>query len=138
MTEFFNPVAGGLLIGAAAVLMLWLLGRIMGVSSMIDRFILVANERAWRGFFLGGMLVGAFLLHKLAGVAIPLPSQSGPVMAVVAGLLVGYGTRLGSGCTSGHGVCGIGRLSPRSIVATLTFMAAGIVTVAITRHLIGG
>lgn len=133
VSEFMPPIWGGLLIGVAAILMLLGTGRVMGVSGILGRFIAESEGRHWRGYFLGGTLLGAFLLHSLTEVEIPSPSEAGPVMAVIAGLLVGFGTRMGSGCTSGHGVCGIGRLSPRSLVATVTFILFGVITVTIIR-----
>lgn len=137
-TAFLPPIAGGLLIGIAAMLMLAGLGRVMGVSGIIDAFLRVSGERAWRGFFLGGTLLGAYLLHRFSSVPIPQPSEAGPLAAIAAGLLVGFGTRMGSGCTSGHGVCGISRLSLRSLVATVIFIGAGILTVTVVRHVLVG
>ena len=135
----FTPVSallGGALIGAAATLLLWLTGRVAGVSGiaggLLDR---QPGEIAWRALFLVGLVVGA----GLYGLAAPVPVRieaSWPVL-IVAGLLVGFGTQLGRGCTSGHGVCGIARLSARSMVATLVFMASAIATVFIARHVIG-
>jgi uncharacterized membrane protein YedE/YeeE len=128
------PVAGllgGILIGLAAALMLLGVGRIAGVSGIAARAAGLSASSlprisAW--LFLLGLPVGAFLVALLSG-ALP-PSFASPVYLVVAGLIVGIGTRLGSGCTSGHGVCGMSRFSQRSIVATLTFMATGFATVA--------
>lgn len=140
----FTPISaliGGALIGAVAVLLLLLNGRIAGVSGIAGR-LLVADVRrrreevAWRGLFLVGLVVGAGLYDLWAPVSIRIEASAG--LLAIAGLLVGFGTQLGGGCTSGHGVCGIARLSPRSLVATLVFMASAIVTVFVTRHLVGG
>lgn len=125
-------LVGGVLIGLAAALMLLGLGRIAGVSGLAARAIGIggsgiARSGAW--MFLIGLPLGALVVSLLAG---GIEARfANPLTLAVAGLLVGIGTRLGSGCTSGHGVCGVSRLSPRSLVATLTFMAAGIATVAI-------
>ncbi|AWM61363.1 YeeE/YedE family protein [Stutzerimonas stutzeri] len=134
----WTALAGGVLIGAAASLFVLLNGRIAGISgllaSLLDRG---AEGRGEKLIFLLGVLL-APLLWMLFGALPVMEFQSGWIGLVVAGLLVGIGTRYGSGCTSGHGVCGISRLSPRSIVATLMFMAAGFVTVFVLRHLLGG
>ena len=125
-------LAGGVLIGLAAALMLLGAGRIAGVSGIAARAVGLADSgmgRPGAWMFLAGLPLGALMVALASG---GLPSSfAGPVPLVVAGLLVGIGTRLGSGCTSGHGVCGVSRLSQRSVVATVTFMAAGIATVAI-------
>jgi uncharacterized membrane protein YedE/YeeE len=127
---------GGALIGLAASLLLWSTGRIAGISGIVAELLLGARgDRAWRAAFLAGLVAAgvAFALFWPGAVG-PSP-RTLPVVAV-AGVLVGVGTRLGNGCTSGHGVCGISRLSPRSIVATLTFMATGILTVGLWRWFI--
>lgn len=129
-----TPLAGGLMIGAAAAGLLYLLGRIAGISGILWNAVAEAGDRAWRWYFIAGLLAGPLLYHLLSGNPYPPPPALGWPYAVAGGLLVGFGTRLGSGCTSGHGVCGIGRLSTRSIVATLTFMACGIATVFVLRH----
>ena len=125
------------MIGAAAAGLLYLLGRIAGISGIVWSAVADADGRAWRWSFIIGLLAGPLLYHSLSGHPQPAPPALGWPFAIVGGLLVGFGTRLGSGCTSGHGVCGIGRLSVRSIVATLTFMATGIATVFILRHALG-
>ena len=126
---------GGVLIGLAAATMLLGLGRIAGVSGMAARATGIADSGAPRNIaiaFVIGLPRGAFLVARLAGeVQVSFPSSMLPLIA--GGLLVGFGTRLGSGCTSGHGVCGLSRLSPRSMVATALFMASGFVTVAAMR-----
>jgi len=125
-----QALGGGLLIGAGAALLLLLNGRIAGVSGILANVIEAQpGEQAWRAAFLLGLLVPVLAI----GVGHPqLPGSW--IVAVFAGLLVGIGTRLGSGCTSGHGVCGIANLSLRSLVATATFMATAVVTVWIVRH----
>lgn len=128
---------GGLLIGLAAAIMLLGLGRIAGVSGMTARATGIADSGAPRRLalaFIVGLPLGALLVNSATGgVATNFPASNGPL--IIAGLLVGLGTRLGSGCTSGHGVCGMSRLSRRSIVATATFMASGFATVAAMRFL---
>jgi uncharacterized membrane protein YedE/YeeE len=135
MYEFHLPIIGGMLIGGASVTMLYLLGRITGISNIFWSAITLEAENAWRWFFIAGLLIGPAIVHFGFGMPLPPASQSGWGAAIAGGLLVGFGTALGSGCTSGHGVCGIGRLSPRSIVATLTFIFFGVATVFVTRHL---
>jgi uncharacterized protein len=136
----FDPVsalAGGALIGLAAVLLMLLNGRIAGVSGILGAA-LTGDDRGWRVAFLIG-LVAAPLLLGAVGRPLPMPwMPSSFAIVIAAGLLVGFGTRLGGGCTSGHGVCGIARLSPRSITATLVFMATAMVVVAVMRHGLGG
>jgi hypothetical protein len=137
MTVYLPALAGGLIIGTAAVALLYLLGRIAGISGILWSAVSGAAESGWRWMFLLGLVAGALLYHTLTGAPYPAPAALGWPFAVVGGLLVGIGTRLGSGCTSGHGICGIGRLSTRSLVATLTFMTTGILTVFLLRHLGG-
>ena len=136
----FWPIAGGILIGSAAALLLLLSGRIAGVSGMAAAAARIADRGTpWpvAAAFVAGLPLGAWLVATL--VRSPqIVISSSPALLIGGGLLVGFGTRLGNGCTSGHGVCGLARLSPRSIAATLTFMAAGFVTVFVVRHLIGG
>lgn len=126
---------GGLLIGLAAAIMLLGLGRIAGVSGLAARATGIADTGAPRNVaiaFVLGLPLGAFLIARALGeVQVSFPSSIWPL--IIGGLLVGYGTRLGSGCTSGHGVCGLSRLSPRSMVATGMFMASGFVTVGLLR-----
>ena len=126
---------GGILIGLAAATMLLGLGRIAGVSGMAARATGIADSGAPRNIaitFVIGLPLGAYLVARLAGeMQVSFPTSLLPLIA--GGLLVGFGTRLGSGCTSGHGVCGLSRLSPRSMVATALFMASGFVTVAAMR-----
>ena len=132
----WSALAGGALIGLAAALFLLLNGRIAGISGVLGGlFKPVSGDIAWRVAFVLG-LVGAPLVYSLFAV-LPTPQiDAGKAALVTAGLLVGVGTRYGSGCTSGHGVCGLSRLSPRSLVATACFMGAGFATVFVTRHLL--
>ncbi|MDN5923705.1 MAG: YeeE/YedE family protein [Xanthomonadales bacterium] len=138
MHPWLLAAIGGGLIGVSAVLLMATLGRIAGISGIAAGLLLRPSDWAWRLAIVLGLLAAAPLLWLLRGDSgIGLPQVGWPWMAL-AGLLVGVGTRLGSGCTSGHGVCGIARLSPRSLAATATFMLVGIVMVAVIRHLLGG
>ncbi|MGB1140863.1 MAG: YeeE/YedE family protein [Halioglobus sp.] len=137
MSGFMVPLLGGVLIGTSATLLLLFNGRIAGISGIVWGALAGADARSWRWLFSVGLVLGALACHSLTGIAVPSPGAPDALLIVVAGLLVGFGTKLGSGCTSGHGVCGLGRLSVRSLVATLTFMFAGIVTVFVARHLVG-
>ena len=132
----FTALAGGLLIGGAAVLLLWLNGRIAGVSNIAGNLLYAATgDRLWRALFLIGLIAGAGLYYAGFGSA-PIARDHFPSwLLALAGLLVGFGTSLSNGCTSGHGVCGLGRLSKRSLAATLIFLSAGIVTAMIVRQL---
>ena len=137
----FTPFAslfGGVLIGLSASAMLLLDGKIAGISGILAGVLKpVRGYTLWRIYFLGGLLAGGLLLRILLpaafdfGIIRPLP------LLTIAGLLVGFGTRLGCGCTSGHGVCGISRLSPRSLVATATFIFTGALVVYLVNHLMG-
>ena len=130
------PLAGGVLIGTAALLLYATLGRIAGISGIAFGVLPSGGpERLWRLLFLGGLVAGGWLA-ALAFGALPAPgaaTASSLVLALGAGLLVGVGTRMGNGCTSGHGVCGLGRRSPRSLVAVLVFMALGMATATLLR-----
>jgi uncharacterized membrane protein YedE/YeeE len=133
----FTPwmsLGGGLLIGLAAALLINLHGRVMGASSIVGGLIPPRSDAAWRLSFVAGLLA-APALAGLASLATAPVFNTGSSVLVVAGLLVGFGTRLGAGCTSGHGICGMSRLSLRSLVATAVFMLAGFVTVYAVRHL---
>ena len=144
--ESFTPVSslvGGALIGLAASVLLLFHGRVAGVAGILGETLRgdgTRGEGVFRAAFLVGLVATGLTLRVIypaAFVAAGSSSAAGLVLIAVAGVLVGYGTRLGSGCTSGHGVCGISRLSKRSIAATLTFMAAGGVTVFVVRHVLG-
>jgi hypothetical protein len=132
----WTSLAGGVLIGTAAAMLLLLNGKVAGISGILGGLLRPrGGDIGWRVAFIAG-LVAAPLLYQLAT---PLPAvqiDAGTGLLIAAGLLVGVGTRYGSGCTSGHGVCGLSRLSPRSLVATAAFMAAGFATVFIVRHLL--
>ena len=139
--ENFTPVAstiGGVLIGLAVAALFLFNGRILGISNIASELVNIRSResRLWRLVFILGLVAGGLALLAWRQEAIGA-SPASPFMLVLAGLLVGYGSSLGRGCTSGHGICGISRLSPRSIIATLTFMASGIVTVYIVNHIIG-
>jgi uncharacterized protein len=136
----FTPVSaalGGLLIGGAAALLLLLNGRVAGISGILGGALAVRrSDLAWRLAFIAGLVAAPAIYAALGGTLPSLTVSSSPVLLVAGGLLVGFGTRLGGGCTSGHGVCGIARLSWRSIAATAIFMAVAAVTVLISRHLL--
>ena len=138
----FTPLAslaGGVLIGLSATLLMLLLGRVMGATGVVSGLMSPASrpDFAWRAALLAGMVTGPGLLWLLSGdmPAIEVPVSTGAL--IVGGLIVGMGVTFGSGCTSGHGVCGMARLSPRSIAATLTFMVVTLITVFVIRHVIG-
>ena len=139
MDTQFTPVTallGGALIGLAATVLYAGIGRIAGISGIVNNAIERRQERGWRLAFLAGLLAAAAAWFAWSGEAprngFPLP------WLLAAGLLVGFGTRLGNGCTSGHGICGLARLSKRSLAAVVAFMASGIATVYVVRHVIGG
>lgn len=130
------PIYGGTLIGLSAALLLLFNGKIAGISGILSRALYFqSNGEYWRWFFLLGLISGGALAHTLFNISIPDNSQSW-LLAAIAGLFVGVGTRIGNGCTSGHGVCGIGRRSVRSLVATMTFMLVAISTVFIVGRLL--
>jgi uncharacterized protein len=138
----FTPLSaavGGALIGLAAALLMLLTGRVAGVSGIFGGCLATGNgDKGWRLAFLAGLILSP-LTGAIAGYGLTAPLMPASYAVIVAaGLLVGFGTRLGGGCTSGHGICGIARLSPRSITATAVFMAAAILVVALTRHGLGG
>lgn len=136
--QAFTPISlvGGMMLGVATIILLLGIGRIAGISGIFSSLLKPRRVEMWQVLFILGLIISP-LLYKLAR---PLPdvevSTSLPLL-IAAGLLVGFGTRLGSGCTSGHGICGNARLSPRSLAATVTFMFFGILTVYIGRHLLG-
>jgi uncharacterized protein len=138
----FTPISaaiGGVLIGLSAVLLMLLTGRIAGISGIFSGLLTLRGEdRGWRVAFIAGLVLAPVIAAVIGyGMAPPKLPGSWAVIAA-AGLLVGFGTRLGGGCTSGHGICGIGRLSTRSIAATIVFIVTAVITVAITRHVLGG
>jgi uncharacterized protein len=138
MTNFtpWQSLIGGLLIGFSALLLILWLGKIAGISSIVGQLWSGnASDKAWRLAFVIGLLFSP-LLYQLFTPLPVMQIEAGLPVLIVAGLLVGFGTRLGSGCTSGHGVCGLSRLSLRSLVATLTFMLVAIMVVWVTRHLL--
>ena len=133
----YSALAGGALIGLAAFVLMLFHGRIAGISGIVGGLLTPrAGDVAWRAAFVIGMLGGAAVLAA-AGFAPVLRDRPGLGIIILAGLLVGFGTRLGSGCTSGHGVCGLARLSPRSLAATLVFMASAALVVFVMRHVLG-
>ena len=138
--ENFTPVSGligGLLIGLAATLLLLLNGRLSGISGIVGGLLAAkSSDTGWRVAFVAGLLLGAFFYVLATGGSLPVRMQASVPVLVVAGLLVGFGTQLGSGCTSGHGVCGLARLSKRSIVATSVYFVVAMLTVFLTRHVI--
>ncbi len=137
--EFINALIGGLLIGLAGILLLISDGKIAGISGMIGGLLRSQTRlNGWRYAFLGGLIVGGFGMHLFGfQVFTPLATRSYGAL-IAAGLLVGLGTQIGSGCTSGHGICGIGRLSGRSLIATVTFVVTGAITVYVVEHILGG
>lgn len=140
MSTEFTPLLstlGGILIGGSASLMLLLEGRVTGISGIVGGlFSPKAGDIGWRVAFVVGMAVAGLVAASFAPASVAAETNRGPALLVVAGLLVGVGTRIGSGCTSGHGVCGLSRLSPRSLVSVMTFMGVGgVVAVAVGRVL---
>lgn len=136
----WSALAGGLLIGLSAALLIALLGRVAGISGITGALLQVptwssVKQWGWRLAFILGM-VSAPLVWQLFAPLPDMQMPSNPLVIIAAGLLVGFGTRMGSGCTSGHGVCGLSRLSLRSLAATITFMATGAITVFVIRHVI--
>lgn len=137
-----TALLGGILIGVAAGVPLLWSGRIAGISGIVGGLLTAAaSDRAWRILFVGGLLVGGMFFWMASPGRLPIDLSvsgfGGWGAIALGGLLVGFGTRLGNGCTSGHGVCGVSRGSPRSIAATATFMLTGIITVFVVKHLLG-
>jgi uncharacterized protein len=137
--QHFTPwtsLGGGMLIGIAAGLLILTSNKILGVSGILGGlFKPRPGDAGWRLLFIQGLFLAPLVWRSLATLQAPIGTNS--AVLAIAGVLVGFGTRLGSGCTSGHGVCGLSRLSPRSLVATALFMLAGFITVFVTRHVIG-
>ena len=136
----FTPVSatlGGLLLGIASSLLFVADGRILGISGIVGRIPLTTgSDRSWRLVFLAGLLTGGVAILVVDRSALAFAGEQTVLTAAVAGVLVGFGTRLGNGCTSGHGLCGVARLSRRSIIATLVFMTTGALTVFVVRHVL--
>lgn len=134
-----QPLLGGVLIGIASVVVLKAYGRVAGVSGIAGGLLRpMAGDIGWRVAFVAGLLLAGTIAAFVAPQSLRIEGTPGTLGVVAAGLLVGFGTRLGNGCTSGHGVCGVSRLSPRSVVATLAFMFTGGVTVYVVRHVLSG
>lgn len=140
--ENFTPISsliGGMLIGLSAAALLLFDGKIAGISGIVGGILSpTKNDTLWRLFFVVGLLTGGVFFYSISPQSFEIGISRSTGALILAGLLVGFGTRLGNGCTSGHGVCGVSRLSKRSILATVTFMATGILTVFIINHLLGG
>ncbi len=139
--DYIFASIGGLFIGAATLVMLFFLGRIAGISGIIKQAFFCSDgafssSNGWRWLFLIGIPLGALVAHEIIGVPRPERVFENYFLIALSGLLVGVGVSVGSGCTSGHGICGLSRISLRSLVATLSFMGAGVVTVFVTRHLL--
>ena len=138
LDDYTNAIVGGLFIGAVSVFLFLGIGRIAGVSGILWRVLSNENahesDRLWSMVFLFGLCFGGWLLHVFTDIPVPELVIESRWKIAVSGLLVGFGTRLGNGCTSGHGVCGIGRLSLRSVVATSVFMLTAVLTVILVRH----
>jgi hypothetical protein len=140
--EHFTPVAslfGGMLIGLSASALLFFDGKIAGISGIVGGLLSpTRNDTLWRVLFIAGLLAGGLLFSVFSPQAFEIGITRSSGAFILAGLLVGFGTRLGNGCTSGHGVCGISRFSPRSLIATVTFMVTAIATVYVINRLLGG
>ena len=135
----FTSLVGGIIIGIAALILLFCVRKIAGVSGIIGGlFPIVRRDAAWRLTFLVGLILGGTVLSQVYPKSIELELTYSTLALVLAGLLVGFGSRLGGGCTSGHGICGLGRLSSRSMIAVLTFMTTGIITAVIVGRFFGG
>ena len=135
----FTSLVGGIIIGIAALILLFFVRKIAGVSGIIGGlFPIVRRDTAWRLTFLVGLILGGTVLSQVYPKSIELELTYSTLALVLAGLLVGFGSRLGGGCTSGHGICGLGRLSSRSMIAVLTFMTTGIITAVIVGQFFGG
>jgi len=136
--DWIMGLAGGLLMGIGCAALVLFNGRILGVSGLLGGALRFSADSGWRWSFIGGMVAAGAATLLLYPPAFDLQVDRSVAATLVGGILVGAGTQLGSGCTSGHGICGIGRLSPRSMVATCTFMAAGAVAVVVVQRLLGG
>lgn len=140
--EGFTPLLsslGGVLMGLAAIGLLAFNGRIAGVSGILGGLLQPKpRDTLWRVCFIAGLLLGAWLLRIIWPVTLAIHVDVSTPTIILGGLLVGLGTRIGSGCTSGHGICGVGRLAPRSLVASAVFFSLGVITVYLVRHALGG
>lgn len=141
--EVLNPaillaIIGGVFIGAATAIFLIFNGRVTGISGILNTFLSFKfGERLWRGAFLLGLILGGVLLAQITPNFFANTTGRSPLVLVIAGLLVGYGTVLGNGCTSGHGVCGVSRFSVRSLVATIVFICVGMITATVFKYVVG-
>lgn len=132
--DYLMAALGGALIGISAVVLLWLNGRVAGISGIMNgAFTRTVSEAGWRVTFIAGLLAGGLLFQWLTAEPLITRTDYPLPLTIVAGLLVGYGTRMGSGCTSGHGICGVSRLSPRSVVATVLFVGSGMLVATLLR-----
>jgi uncharacterized membrane protein YedE/YeeE len=139
MAEFtpFSAFAGGVILGASALFLLWLNGNVAGISGIVGRLIQRQKvDGLWRWMFVLGLIIGP-IITSLIGFSLPESIDVSWPLITVGGLLVGIGSKLGSGCTSGHGICGIGRVSHRSITATIVFMVSALIMVYLVKHLFG-
>lgn len=139
LTPAISALLGGVVIGIAVTMMLLFNGRVTGISGILaSSLVRPTRDGVWRWMFLAGLLVGGFVVQALRPELFTNSTGRGAAVAAVAGLLVGFGTVMGSGCTSGHGICGISRLSIRSVLATLTFMLFGFLSVLAFRYFLDG
>lgn len=135
----FSALLGGMLIGLGAVTLMLFLGRIAGISGIVGGLLgFDRSDSGWRLAFVAGLIAGPLGVGLMGGALPAITVDASPLLVIAAGVLVGFGTRLGSGCTSGHGVCGLARLSARSLVATIVFMGVAAFVVFIDRHVLGG
>ena len=136
--NFYYTIVGGLLIGLSATLLLLFNGRIAGVCGIaFGLFNQSVGDKLWRWLFLSGLVGGAILLHLFSDLPAPTPTNASLPILILGGFLVGFGTQVGSGCTSGHGVCGISRFSSRSIISTVLFIVFGVLSMLLFRHFVG-
>ncbi|EDZ96154.1 MAG: YeeE/YedE thiosulfate transporter family protein [Limnospira sp. PMC 1291.21] len=135
--NWISALMGGVLIGMSATILLAFNGRIAGISGMVNGAITFKSQEAWRWLFILGLIAGAAIYEYGFPSPPTPPSNSVPLLMIIGGFLVGFGTRMGNGCTSGHGVCGLGRFSMRSLIAVLSFMTTAFITVFIMRHVLG-
>lgn len=142
MTEFtpLQSLAGGALIGVATVLLMAVHGRIAGITGVLSGLLppAIAKDWQWRLAFLGGMIMAPIVYRAIMGITVPFVSSASAGTLLLGGMIVGIGVTYGSGCTSGHGVCGLARFSPRSLAAVVTFMTSTAATVFLARHVLGG